>query len=159
VNVKWYQILLFSLVPLALAFAGVITGAHHGVDSDQEHFAPVPTSAPSTSGSTGGTSAPAGATVIDLAAQNLAFDKRSLTAPANSPVTIRFNNRDAGVIHNVAIYRSKSSLTQPLVSGSKGNLLTGPASENVTFTTPGPGNYYYQCDVHPDTMNGSFVVK
>jgi plastocyanin len=157
-NVKWYQVLVFSLVPLALAFAGIITGAHHGVDSQKEHFA-APPPPPPPSSSSSAAAPPAGGATLDLAAKNTAFDKRSLSAAANSPVTVRFNNQDAGVTHNVAFYKSKSSLTQPLAPGSKGNLLTGPASENITFTAPGPGTYYYQCDVHPDQMNGSFVVK
>jgi plastocyanin len=100
-----------------------------------------------------------GPTELTVVAKNLAFDKRSLSAGAGGKVTVVFDNQDAGVLHNLAFYRSKSSTAQPLADGSKGNLISGPAKETLTFTAPSAGNYYFHCDVHPDTMNGSFVVK
>jgi hypothetical protein len=43
VNIKPWQIFIFSLLPLALVFAGVIIGSMHGIDSEKEEF---PTTAP-----------------------------------------------------------------------------------------------------------------
>lgn len=42
---KFRQIVLITLVPLALAFAGVIIGSMNGVDSEKENFqlTPAPT--------------------------------------------------------------------------------------------------------------------
>jgi hypothetical protein len=47
---KTWQIFIFSLVPLALVFAGVIIGSIHGSDSEPEEFPPAP-SQPLPSGS------------------------------------------------------------------------------------------------------------
>jgi plastocyanin len=34
------------------------------------------------------------------------------------------------------------------------------ATEDVAFNAPStPGSYYFRCDVHPDTMDGTFSVQ
>ena len=147
---KSWHIFIFSLVPLALVFAGVIIGSYRGVDSDQEIF---PTAAPTAPAS--GTPAPGGENVLVIAAKNLLFDKRTLNAPANTPITIRFDNQDAGTLHNVAVYRDRTARTTTY----KGDLVTGPVVVEYKFTTPAAGSYFFRCDVHPDTMTGTFVVK
>jgi hypothetical protein len=45
---KTWQIFVFSLIPLALVFAGVIIGSLHGSDSEAEVFptAPAPAATP-----------------------------------------------------------------------------------------------------------------
>jgi plastocyanin len=163
VNIKPWQIFVFSLVPVALAFAGVIGGSIHGSDSAKERFAQAPVAQPTAPSGPGATPPPsggAGATTFTLVAKNIQFDKRSLTVPANTEVTIELNNQDPGVLHNVAVYRSKSSTTNPLVPGSNAMApFAGPGTKTLTFKTPGPGTYYFHCDVHPDTMNGSFIVR
>ena len=148
---KPWHIFVFSLVPLALVFMGVIIGSMHGVDSDKEIF---PTAAPATSSAPPTPSAP-GETVLQLRASSLAFDKRALTASASAPVTVQFDNADAGVLHNFSLYNN-SSLSQKIFTGE---LTTGPVIKNYAFTAPAAGTYYYRCDVHPDTMNGSFTVR
>lgn len=35
-----WQVFIFSLIPLALVFTGVIIGSMHGVDSEKEEFQP-----------------------------------------------------------------------------------------------------------------------
>jgi len=137
VNLKPWQIFIFTLVPLAIAFAGVIGGSIHGADSAKEDFSR--TSPPPPSSSTGGPAPAPGSAVIELVARNQAFDKRSITAAPNAPVVIRVNNQDAGVLHSISVYRSKSATTQPLVSGSKGDLFTGPAVQQISFTAPAAG--------------------
>jgi plastocyanin len=146
---KW-QIFLFSLVPLALVFAGVIVGSMNGVDSDLEVF---PTAAPTASGGAPPTPSVPGA--IQLRAFNLAFDKTSLTATANQPVTIQFDNADSGVLHNFALYNNASA-SQKIFAGE---LATGPKVVDYKFTAPAAGTYFFRCDVHPDTMKGSFAVR
>ncbi len=157
-NLKPWQVFVFSLVPLALVFTGVIVGSMRGVDAERETF---PAPAPGATGPAQSTAAPAppGSVVLDITARNTAWDKRSLTAPPNAQVTVRLNNQDAGVAHNISFSRSKATAATPLAPGAKGSLLTGVASENVSFTTPAGGTYYFQCDVHPDQMNGTFLVR
>ncbi len=150
---KSWQILVVSIVPLALVFAGVIVGAHHGVDSTKEIY---PTPAPAAPTVEAPTPSAPGATVIQITAKNTAFDKKALTASAGQPVTVQFSNDDTGVIHNFAVYTDKSA-SQKIFSGE---LTTGPQTVNYTFTAPStPGTYFFRCDVHPDQMFGSFTVK
>jgi plastocyanin len=163
VNIKPWQIFVFSLVPVALAFAGVIGGSFHGSDSAKERFAEAPGAQPTTPPGGPGATPPSGgggATTFTLVAKNILFDKRSLTVPANTEITIELDNQDPGVLHNVAVYRSKSSTTNPLVPGSTSMApFAGPGTKTLSFKTPAAGTYFFRCDVHPDTMNGSFIVR
>jgi plastocyanin len=89
-------------------------------------------------------------------AQNLAFDQESIIANAGSDVTVTLDNRDGGVLHNVAFYTDRSA--SQLIAG--GELFAGPATETVMFTAPASsGTYFFKCDAHPDQMNGAFVVR
>ena len=146
---KW-QVLIFSLVPLALVFIGVIGSSFHGQDSAREVFptpAPLPTATP-------GARAPSD-TAFSITAENLMFSTGSLTAAASSPITVQLDNRDADVLHNFAIY-SDRSLSQKLFGG---DLYTGPGSVEYAFTTPAAGTYFFRCDVHTDTVKGDFSVR
>jgi plastocyanin len=77
-----------------------------------------------------------------------------LTAAAGASVTVQFDNRDASVMHNFALY-TDAGATQPIFVG---DLSTGPEVVTYTFDAPAPGSYYFRCDVHVD-MNGSFTVR
>jgi hypothetical protein len=146
------NVILFSLIPLALVFAGVIGGSFHGSDSNAEVF---PTAAPSTDGGAPPTPSAPGETVIQLRASNLLYDKRTLTATANAPVVVRLDNADAGVLHNFALYNNSQASQRIFV----GELTTGPRVIDYKFTAPAAGTYFFRCDVHPDTMTGSFAVR
>jgi plastocyanin len=99
---------------------------------------------------------PGGPVNTTLVARNLTFDKRSIAASPGVDVTVKLDNQDAGVLHNVAFYTNRSASTKIFVGATS----TGPASTNETFKAPTtPGNYFFRCDAHPDQMTGSFVVK
>ena len=109
------------------------------------------TTAPTTGGGGAGQ-----ATTVDISAQNLKFDKDTITVPAGAQVTVNFNNKDSGVPHNVAFYTDSSAAT-PIY---KGQIVTGPTTTTYTFTAPStPGTYFFRCDPHPTQMTGSFVVQ
>ena len=150
---KSWQIFVFSLVPLALVFAGVIIGSMHGVDSAQEVF---PTPAPQAeNGDAPEPTAVPGATQLELVAENLEWDPTTLSAPAGATVQVVMDNRDAGVPHNFALYADQG-YTQVIYQGE---LVTGPIMHTDTFETPStPGQYFFRCDVHPD-MTGQFTVN
>ncbi len=150
---KSWQIFVFALVPLALVFAGVIIGSMPGIDAELEV---VPTRPPHTENGDAKPATPSvpGETVIQLVAETLEFDQRALTS-TTGPVTVQLDNRDASVLHNFALYVDNSA-TQQIFSG---DLVTGPIIENYSFEAPGPGTYFFRCDVHPDTMTGSFTVR
>jgi plastocyanin len=92
----------------------------------------------------------AGPTVV---AQNIAFDTSTIELPP-APTTITFENRDAGVQHNIAIY-SDSSLADELFNGE---LVTGPTTIQYEVPALPPGDLYFQCVVHPN-MSGTVVVS
>jgi plastocyanin len=93
---------------------------------------------------------PEGVTVV---AQNIAFDTSTIELEP-VPTTITFENRDAGVQHNIAIY-SDSSLADELFNGE---LVTGPTTIQYDVPALPPGELYFQCVVHPN-MNGTVVVS
>jgi plastocyanin len=107
-------------------------------------------------GGGGAGGATGGPTTVNLVAKNIAFDTHTITVSAGQPVTINFDNQDAGVPHNVAVYTNKSASSK--IFG--GDLSTGVTKVTYNFTAPStPGSYYFRCDVHPDQMNGSFIVQ
>jgi plastocyanin len=107
-------------------------------------------------GAQGGEGGPGGGpAVVTIVAQNIKFDKSTITATAALDVTVTLDNRDAGVLHNIAFYTNRAA-TSKIFGGA---IITGPATETFTFPAPGAGNYFFRCDVHPDTMTGSFIVQ
>ena len=98
---------------------------------------------------------PAGPVTIALTAENFAFDRSTIEAPAGAKVTINFENKDPGVQHNVAFY--ETSAAEDIIF--KGDLVTGPGKATYTFTAPSePGTYFFRCDSHATRMRGDFVV-
>jgi plastocyanin len=98
-----------------------------------------------------GEAPPGGA--VPIAARGIAFDTSELSLPAKGQAAIAFDNRDAGIPHNVAIYTEAGG--DPIFQGE---VITGPAQTTYTFAAPQPGTYYFQCDIHPPQMNGTVTV-
>jgi plastocyanin len=93
---------------------------------------------------------------INLTAQNMAFDKSTITVPAGASVTINFNNKDS-ITHNFSVY-TDSSAAPPAIY--QGQIITGPKTTTYTFTAPTtPGTYFFRCDIHPTLMTGKFIVQ
>jgi mono/diheme cytochrome c family protein len=100
-----------------------------------------------------------GNTTIEVVAQGVQFNTRTISAPANTSIRIRLDNQDAGVDHNIAFYQSATATTAPLVAGSIGTTFPGVAVDDTVFTTPAAGSYFFRCDVHPTSMTGTFSVQ
>jgi plastocyanin len=90
-----------------------------------------------------------------ITAENLAFDRDTLSFPAGVASTLTFQNNDAGQSHNVAIYTDASASTALF----QGELLTGVASIEYAIPALEAGSYFFRCDVHPTTMNGTVTVS
>ncbi len=90
---------------------------------------------------------------LAVSANNLVFDTKTLELSPRGGV-IEFANGDSQP-HNIAVYPSASKLNDPLF---KGDIIA--AGQNTTYRIDAiePGEYYFQCDVHP-TMNGRAVVE
>ncbi len=89
---------------------------------------------------------------ITVTAADLAFDTDQIDAPAGEAFIIEFVNDDT-VPHNIAIYADESK-SQTLFEGE---IING--GERITYQVPAldAGDYYFDCQVHPD-MNGSVTA-
>lgn len=126
-----------------------------GVKGGEEPLLAVPTNAPSaapTAQPTGPPPCEPSGAGLTVAASGSAFDTDCLAAPAGEPFTIAFDNQDAALQHNVGIYTAPAG--EELF---KGDFVTG---ETITYQVGAleAGQLYFQCDVHPTTMSGTFVV-
>ncbi len=93
------------------------------------------------------------AALVQVAAENTAFSREELTLAADSEVEIRFDNNDRNVQHNITILGQDPS--RPVF---RGQIVTGVATVTYTFHAPGPGEYNFQCDIHPGQMKGKVKV-
>ena len=97
------------------------------------------------SGSSGSTERPSvDPDAVAIAAKDLQFSTDSLTAPADEPFQIVFDNQESAP-HNVAIYRDAAATDDVFVPEP----FSGPAA--VTYDVPalGAGTYFFRCDLHP----------
>src|SRR5918994_646961 len=94
-----------------------------------------------------------GATV-ELVAANIAFEPTTLSAPADTPFTIEFDNRDSGQQHNVEIFDNPERSGTPVF---KGEIITGPATIAYRVDPLAEGTYFFLCVVHPQ-MTGEIEV-
>jgi plastocyanin len=103
-----------------------------------------------------GGGAPAGP--VEITAQNLAFDKTSLSLPAGGEDDIHFVNNDAGTPHNIVIFSADPATDPSAKALFTGDPVTGPGSTDYKFKAPPPGDYFFHCEFHPDTMKGTVTV-
>ncbi len=155
-----------SLVLLALVALAVAACA--GSTSPGWTYAPAPSPTPVPSAdasveptsepSAGASAAPsegtggAGGVVLDISAQNIAFDTDTLEAPADTPFQIRFTNNDAGVPHNVEIRDAMS------MSLWMGEIFNGVETRVYDVPALPAGTYVFICTVHPN-MVGELIVR
>jgi len=88
---------------------------------------------------------------LDLTAQGTAFLETCLVA-APGKFAINFDNKDAGVLHNVDVFDKQGGkslgATDPAL---------GPKQETLDLDLRS-GSYYFQCDIHPTQMFGTLAV-
>jgi mono/diheme cytochrome c family protein/plastocyanin len=121
----------------------------------QDEFLAPPPASPGASQEPGASAAPSEApsgTVLQLSAQNIAYDKAELEAPADAPFQIEFANNDAGIPHNVEI-RDASGATVFL-----GDIFNGVETRTYDVPALAAGTYTFICTVHPN-MTGTLTVK
>jgi plastocyanin len=91
---------------------------------------------------------------LEIAAENAEeFTKDELSASAGQ-VTVVFDNRDDGVIHNIAFFEGDSADGDSLAATE---LEPGPTTQEVSFQVD-TGDYFYHCETHP-VMEGTLTVE
>jgi plastocyanin len=110
------------------------------------------TAAPAPTGEPGTTAAPGGpvSAVLEISAQNIAFDTDTLSAPADTPFQIVFANNDAGIPHNVEIKQGGQSIWV-------GDIFNGVETRTYDVPALPAGTYEFICTVHPN-MAGTLTV-
>lgn len=96
--------------------------------------------------------APDAQTEIILVAQNITFDQDILTVPVGEEVTVTYEHLDSGVSHNLHVIVSSERNFSTVIT-------SGPVTQTLTFTINEAGTYTFQCDMHPDVMNGTLTVQ
>jgi plastocyanin len=99
--------------------------------------------------------APDPASDAQIAACDLLFDRSELIIAADTPVTLRFENRVA-IPHNVAIHDGNAEAIG--VERWRGELVAGPTLVDYTLPRLPAGTYAFICSIHP-TMVGTLSVR
>ena len=105
------------------------------------------------SGAPPGSAAPSGAPgELKITAKNVSFDTKAMTAPADKPFQVLFDNQDAGTSHDWDVLDASGKK----VYDSK----DFPGVAQKTFDVPAlkAGTYKFECSVHPALMNGQLTV-
>jgi len=95
-------------------------------------------------------------TEIAVESVDSAFNTKTITAPANTEITVTLNNTGE-LPHDIAFFDKEGG--NPLAESAVSTIIQGGETTSITFTTPGPGTYFFVCLVHPVEMTGAFVVK
>jgi plastocyanin len=102
----------------------------------------------------GGASCSPSGTTLSISAKDIRFNKDCLAAPADQAFTVNFDDKEA-VPHDVAIVKEHNS-SDALFTGKT---ITGPRTISYKVPALPAGMYHFHCTVHPDQMQGTFIVK
>ena len=82
------------------------------------------------------------------------FEVTEISVFANEDFELTFENKQAGVPHNVAIYDSAARTTELFV----GEIITVPDTRVYPVHGLSAGTYFYACSVHPP-MTGTLYAS
>ncbi len=145
--------LLLLVIALATVLAACASAAGPGWTYAPPTEAPpsqaAPSVAPSEAPSDGGGGS--GGTVIREIAKGIQFVNKDLSAPADTPFQIEFDNQDVGTPHNIEIKDASGAVV------FKGEIFAGPAVKTYDVPALPAGTYPFVCTVHPN-MIGTLTV-
>jgi plastocyanin len=134
---SWAELLIVVTYPILIGVVLANLGLGEGAATAQE---PAKGGAPV---------AAAGAIV----AEGIAFSTDKLTVPADDPKIEFTNNDPPATQHNIGVYDKQGG--KELFEGD-----VIPGGQTATYDLSGlkPGEYYFQCDIHPG-MNGTLTIE
>ena len=135
---------------LSAAFVAGCTDASAGWT-----YLPAPSvTPPPSSAASAEASGSANPNLVMISALGVKFEQTSVTAPADTPFQVQFENKDPGTPHNVALHLGD-------VNGAelfKGEIFNGVATRVYDVPALDAGAYAFVCTVHP-TMTGTLTVE
>lgn len=93
--------------------------------------------------------------VVTVTAQNKSFTPDSITVPAGAATTVVFRNDDT-VEHTFTVFDGSDSGGE--VVADSGRVLPGETTE-VIMLFGRPGTNAFQCQIHPNRMQGHIGVQ
>jgi plastocyanin len=141
---------LLSIATLSLVLIAACTTASAGWT-----YVPAPsmTPIPSTAGSAE-PSASGGDNVVQISALGIKYEQSSVTVKADTSFQIAFDNKDAGVPHNVTLHQGDATGAELF----KGAIFNGVETRTYTVPPLDAGSYAFVCTVHP-TMIGTLTAQ
>ena len=91
--------------------------------------------------------------VVDISADDTAFDANVIQATAGEAFTIVLTNNEA-VPHNISVYTEQGGERLAL-----GEIIGEDAVDEVEVPALEPGEYFFVCDLHVPEMQGTLVVE
>jgi len=141
---------LLTIALLSTALVAACTTASAGWT-----YAPAPsmTPAPSSAASAGpsGSTAPG---LVTISAVGFKYEQESVTAPAGVPFQVVFENKDAGVPHNIALRLGGATGAELF----QGTIFNGVETRTYSVPALDAGTYAFVCTVHP-TMVGTLTAQ
>jgi plastocyanin len=145
-----HHVRLLSIATLSLVLIAACTTASAGWT-----YVPAPsmTPIPSTAGSAQ-PSASGGDNVVQISALGIKYEQSSVTVKADTSFQIAFDNKDAGVPHNVTLHQGDATGAELF----KGAIFNGVETRTYTVPPLDAGSYAFVCTVHP-TMIGTLTAQ
>jgi outer membrane protein assembly factor BamB len=139
--------------PQLLAFRIGATGQIAASTSPSTTSSPTQAQGGTTPGQQG---TPNGTPLVVRTPDGTVFTPTTLQAKAGSKITVEYDN-ESSLPHDLHFFAGPDA-SAPSLATTK--VATGPDVQKISFTTPSkPGTYFFQCDVHPEIMTGTLVVK
>jgi plastocyanin len=147
--------LLLLVIALTVVLAACASAAGPGwtyaPPTEAPPSQPAPSVAPSSEAPSDAGGGGGGGTVIKEIAQGIQFVNKDLSAPADTPFQIEFDNQDAGTPHNIEIKDANGGVV------FKGEIFSGVAVKVYDIPALPAGTYPFICTVHPN-MIGTLTV-